>query len=274
MLTVSLVTYRQSLADIRSVVEDVLAAHPSRFFVIDNAADSRLAAELRDAYPEIAYVPSPNRGFGAGHNIAIRKAMELGSDFHAVVNPDIDFRPGTLEKIVGFLGQNPDIGMLMPETLAPDGSFLHNCKLLPTPFDLIFRRFLPRTWIRRRTARFELHGADHAKVFDVPYLCGCFLAFRIAALREVGLFDERFFMYPEDIDMTRRVYASARWRAVYFPGATVVHAHAAASYFSLKMLAIHCMNMIRYFNKWGWIFDRERTRINHAVERSCGIITA
>ena len=265
MLTVSLVTYRHSLDAIRPVVEDVLAANPARFWIVDNASDPALAAALAAEYPAVRYVASANRGFGAGHNQAIRLAMAEGADFHAVVNPDVSFGPGTLEKIVGFMEGRPDVGMLMPETVGPGGEFLYNCKLVPTPLDLVFRRFLPRSWIRRRTERFELRRADYSRPFAVPYLCGCFLAFRVAALREVGLFDERFFMYPEDIDITRRMYSSGRWRPVYFPGARVVHAHAAASYSSWRMLWVHCANMVRYFNKWGWVFDAERRRINREV---------
>lgn len=266
--TVSLVTYRHPLAEIRALAESVLAAKPLRFYVIDNASDASLAASLAKEFPSVEYVAAENRGFGAGHNIAIRRAMEAGSEIHFVVNPDISFAAGTLEAIVGFMERTPDVGMLMPNTVGEDGRPQRNCKLVPTPFDLIFRRFLPRSWIRGRTARFEMHRADMTKVMAVPYLCGCFLAFRVAALREVGLFDERFFMYPEDIDITRRMYSSGRWRPVFFPGATVVHAHAAASYSSLRMLAIHCANMVRYFNKWGWFRDPERRRINREVERA------
>ena len=106
--------------------------------------------------------------------------------------------------------------------------------------------------------------ADYEKTMDVPYLCGCFMVFRMAALKEVGLFDERFFMYPEDIDITRRIY-SGGFRTVYYPEATVVHAHEAASYKSRKMLWIHIINMIKYFNKWGWVIDPERKRINREI---------
>lgn len=267
MLTVSLVTYKHSLEEIRPVVEPVLAA-ADKMFVVDNASDPALAPSLASAFPSVEYIASENRGFGAGHNIAIRRAMDLGSDFHVIVNPDISFAAGTLESIVEFLSANPDVGMLMPRTVEPDGTLQHNCKMLPTPFDVIFRRFVPRSWIRRRTARYEMHDADYSSVFDVPYLCGCFLAFRVEALRDVGLFDERFFMYPEDIDITRRMCGPGKWRSVYFPGATVVHAHVAASYHSKRMLWIHCVNMVRYFNKWGWFFDAERSRINRQLMSS------
>jgi cellulose synthase/poly-beta-1,6-N-acetylglucosamine synthase-like glycosyltransferase len=86
---------------------------------------------------------------------------------------------------------------------------------------------------------------------DVPYLSGCFMLFRVEALRKVGLFDERFFMSPEDIDISRRM--DAEFRTVFFPGATIVHDHARESYKSMRSMWIHAENLIRYFNKWGWI---------------------
>lgn len=86
---------------------------------------------------------------------------------------------------------------------------------------------------------------------------------RVKALERVGLFDERFFMYPEDIDLTRRIHR--HFTTLYFPQATVVHAHRAASYKSLKMLWIHMANMVRYFNKWGWIYDAERSKANRQL---------
>lgn len=264
--TVSIVLYRHSIGEVRQLVESVLAARPMRLFVVDNASDQSLAKSFAAEFPSVTYIASENRGYGAGHNIAIRLAMEQGSEVHFVVNPDISFESGSLEAMVDFFSREPRVGMLMPNTVRQDGSIIRNCKLLPTPFDLVFRRFLPRPWIARRTARFELHGADMSRPFEVPYLCGCFLGFRLAALRDIGLFDERFFMYPEDIDITRRMYASRKWSPMFFPGATVVHIHVAASYGSLRMLVVHCVNMVRYFNKWGWMFDAERRRINCEVE--------
>ena len=87
---------------------------------------------------------------------------------------------------------------------------------------------------------------------------------RVASLQDVGLFDERFFMYGEDIDLSRRVHA--RYRTMYYPNVTVIHAHKAESYKSRKMLVVHMLNIIKYFNKWGWIYDAERIRINSALQ--------
>jgi len=100
-------------------------------------------------------------------------------------------------------------------------------------------------------------------LLDVPYLSGCFMLFRTEALKEVGLFDERFFMYPEDIDLTRRIHA--KYRTVFYPEVSIIHHHAQSSYLNLKMLFIHITNMVKYFNKWGWILDKERKIINKKI---------
>ena len=86
---------------------------------------------------------------------------------------------------------------------------------------------------------------------------------RTEAVLKVGLFDERFFMYPEDIDLTRRIHRE--YLTLYYPSETIVHAHRQASYHNLHMLWIHATNMCRYFNKWGWLFDRERKAFNRQV---------
>jgi len=270
-MTVSLVTYKHTLAKIRPIVESVLRGTcVERFSIIDNSGDGPLRQELQtlstlNPNTSLEYIPSENRGFGAAHNIALRQAMESGAKIHAVVNPDIYFEPGTLEKIAAYFDANPDVGLVMPKTVYPNGEMQYNAKLLPTPFDSFGRRFLPKSWTAKRNARYELRAADHEKAFDCGYLCGCFLVFRLDCLKEVGLFDERFFMYPEDIDISRRVYASKNWRAVYWPGATVVHAHEKASYKSFRMLRVHMWNLFKYYCKWGWIFDAERRRINAQV---------
>lgn len=213
--------------------------------------------------PGVSYLRADsNRGYGAGHNVALRKVLD-SAEFHFVLNPDICFGPDELRTMVRFMRSDPAIGQLMPRIVYPDGSLQYLCKLLPTPADLFLRRFAVgplKTLLKNRTERFEFRQSDYETVLDIPYLSGCFMLFRISALREVGLFDERFFMYPEDIDITRRMHAC--FRTVYYPEATVVHDHARESYKNLRALRIHTSNMIRYFNKWGWLFDAQRTLFN------------
>ena len=105
-----------------------------------------------------------------------------------------------------------------------------------------------------------MRSSGYDKIMNVPYLSGCFMLLRTKALQKARLFDERFFMYPEDIDLTRRIHRD--YLTVYFPHVTIIHNHEHASYKSLKMLLVHIVNMCRYFNKWGWFVDKERDAIN------------
>lgn len=271
-MTISLVVYKHTLATVRSIIDSVLSSKiVEKFYIVDNSGETGLRSEVEPLDARIEYIPLDNPGFGSAHNVAIHKAMTMGAKLHAVVNPDIYFSEGQLEKIAEFMEMSPEVGLVMPKTLNVDGSLQVNCKLIPSPMNLIGRRFLPHCLIKRMNDRYEMKGADFNKVMDVPYLCGCFMVFNLACLKEVGLFDERFFMYPEDIDISRRIYAS-RWRAVYYPKAFVTHAHEAASYKNRKMLKIHILNMIKYFNKWGWLFDFARYRINRDVRKKYGVI--
>ena len=201
--------------------------------------------------------------YGAGHNIAIQEAMDLGATYHVVVNPDIYFETGVLEKLVSFMNLHKNVGQIMPKVYYPNGELQYLCKLIPTPFDLMFKRFLPSSIVERRMIKFQLRFTKYNKIMNVPYLSGCFMFFRISALQDIGLFDERFFMYPEDIDITRRMHE--KYMTIFFPEVSIVHAHAAASKTNKRMLKIHILNMIKYFNKWGWLFDLKRRNINKRV---------
>jgi GT2 family glycosyltransferase len=130
---------------------------------------------------------------------------------------------------------------------------------VPSPYDMFLRRF-GRMACANNNRRFELHESGYDKIMFVPYLSGCFMLLRTSALEKVGFFDERFFMYPEDIDLTRRI--AQCYDTIFFPGVSVFHEHGAASRKSLKMFAIHLYNLIKYFNKWGWIVDRGRSELN------------
>ena len=218
--------------------------------------------------PWLHYIKAPhNGGYGAGHNIAIREVLST-AEFHFVLNPDIYFDAGELEKMIGFMKSNPAVGQLMPRVIFPDGSLQYLCKLIPAPSDLLFRRFMfgpLKELMQKQTEKFELRFTGYNQTMDIPYLSGCFMLFRISALREIGLFDERFFMYPEDIDISRRMHA--RFRTIYFPEATVVHDHARESYKNIHALMVHIINMMKYFNKWGWFHDPERSRVNREILR-------
>lgn len=238
----------------------------SRVYVIDNSDDDSLRAQL-PADRRIDYRHVGNRGFGAGHNIALREVLVADpGGFHLVMNADVCWKGDVLGPLMDYMSANPDVGMAMPKVFYPDGALQYTCRMLPTPFDLLAKRFLPDVLTRRRMQRYLLAAHDHDRPLNCPYLLGSFLLFRNEALRECGVFDERFFMYPEDIDITRRLHQ--RWRTMYWPGVNIVHEHAAASRKSCRMLWIHLTNMVRYFNKWGWWSDSARRSLNRRLLQS------
>jgi GT2 family glycosyltransferase len=264
-ISASLVLYNTSVDQIKRVLDSLEASELIEvLYVIDNSPKDSLR-DLFDAnWIKYSFTGS-NPGYGTSHNVAMRQAIDH-FDYHLVLNPDIYFDSGELRKAIMRMNQDVRIGHLMPKILNADSSIQYLCKLLPTPLDLIVRRF--PLWpiacfFSKRGAQYELRFSGYENEMNVPNLSGCFMLLRTSALKVVGLFDERFFMYGEDVDLTRRIHK--KFITLYYPDATVTHSHARDSYKSLKMLWIHSVNLSRYFNKWGWFFDRGRTQINREL---------
>lgn len=268
LISASIVLYNTNQEQLKRILDCVVqSAVIDRVYLIDNSptfCDTPLYH-----LPIVTYFNSfKNRGYGAGHNIALREAL-LHSEFHFVLNPDIYFEPGALLSMVGRMRQDESIGQLMPKVVYPDGRLQCLCKLIPTPMDLVVRRFFRgplKVLVKTSAEQFELRFTGYINEMDVPFLSGCFMLFRTSALKQVGLFDERFFMYGEDIDITRRMHS--KYRTIFYPEATVVHDHARESYKSNRMLWIHVVNIVRYFSKWGWLFDGERKAVNTKILRA------
>lgn len=132
MLTCSIVLYnndRKILLD--SITSFLNTDLKVRLFLIDNSETDNLKNIIKDK--RVKYIHNPlNPGYGASHNIAIKESINLESDYHLVLNPDIYFEKGTLEIIYSFMEDNIAIGHLMPKVLYPDNSFQFLCKANPT----------------------------------------------------------------------------------------------------------------------------------------------
>lgn len=98
---------------------------------------------------------------------------------------------------------------------------------------------------------------------EVPSLSGCFMFVRIAVLKKVGGFDERYFMYAEDLDLCRRIGKVSR--TMYYPNVVVYHEYAKGSYKNRRLLRYHLSSVVKYFNKWGWVWDLDRKIINKRI---------
>jgi GT2 family glycosyltransferase len=261
LLTVSIVLYQTPVDDLRQCIS-ALQLFPGRLhlYLVDNSPTDILRGECpSDLSHEYIHIPS-NPGFGAAHNVAIRKSQAFGGCYHLVLNADVSFDQDVLTPMLAYMKAHPEVGQMMPKVLNYDGSVQHLCKLVPTPFDLLLRRF--SMWKIREVSnrQFELRDSGYDKIMFVPYLSGCFMLLRQSALQIIGLFDERYFMYPEDIDLTRRM--AVVYDTIFFPQVSVVHVHGAASHKSLKMFTIHIINLCKYFNKWGWFYDSMRIQLN------------
>lgn len=270
-ITISIVTYRTNVNVLSTCLDSIARITvPFVCYIVDNAQDRRIQALVESVNSQLnvsgrlAYLPNENTGYGVANNRAIQKAMdEYDCPFHLVMNPDITFAEGTVESMLRQMHHNETIGLLSPRIVFPDGRLQRLCKLLPTPGRLFLRRFAPFA-AASGNAVYQLEFADDQASFDCPNLSGCFMLVRMKTLRQVGLFDERFFLYFEDVDLVRRIGQS--WRTVYWPHVRVVHAYEKASYSNPVLLLHHIASAVKYFNKWGWIFDGERKKVNHETQ--------
>lgn len=264
MLNVSIVLYRTPASEVQKIVSTLrLSAVVDEIWLIDN---SEIQTEAYMFLPATYIFNNKNLGYGAAHNIAIRKSLASNAKYHLVINSDISFEPEILKILIDYLDINEEVGQLMPLVRYPSGEIQYLAKLLPTPYDLIIRRFLPACITRKRTSKYELHNIPLDQPSNIAYLSGCFMLFRCSTLQQIGLFDERYFMYPEDIDITRRVHK--QFRTEFYPQTEIIHNHAQSSYKNYKMLWVHIVNICKYFNKWGWILDSGRRRINKQICRN------
>jgi GT2 family glycosyltransferase len=262
MVTAAIVLYKNDEVILTKAIQSFLkSSNRGTLFLIDNSPTNDLKKLSIDK--DVVYVHNPsNPGFGAAHNIAIEKARELGSHFHLVLNPDIYFGKEVISKLEVYMTENNAIGNLMPKVLYPKGGLQYLCKLLPTPYDWIGRRFNPfKELTERRNEIFELRFTKYNQVMEVPYLSGCFMFLRMSSLKKIGLFDEKIFMYGEETDLCRRLIMGG-YKTVFFPEVEIYHHFEKGSHKSWRLTKIGIQSAIYYFNKWGWFFDKERREIN------------
>jgi GT2 family glycosyltransferase len=260
MLIASIVLYKTNINQLIKCINSIESYPEAQIFLIDNSPTDDLK-KIGFLFKNIVYIFNPqNPGYGAGHNIALRHSLNSDIRYHLVLNADVYFDAGTIDVLVDYMNHRPSVGLVMPKVLFPNGEIQRLCKLVPTPIDLVSRILLPKSLLTKKNFKFEMQGTGYSKEMFVPYLSGCFMLLRVDALRVCGLFDESFFMYPEDIDLTRRI--ASKYKTMFYPGAVIYHEHGAASKKSIKIFLIHVFNIIKYFNKWGWIFDSERARLN------------
>lgn len=263
-ITASIVLFKNDKTIVQKTIFSCLNNDLSvKLYLIDNSPTDALRSLVVDDRITYQFMNS-NKGFGAGHNVIIQSPSKMGK-YHLVLNPDVSFEKGVLEELYSYMNSDFNIGNVMPKIIYPNGELQYLCKLLPRPMDWIIRMFFPFKIIRDKIDyNFEMRFADYNKEMNVPYLSGCFMFLRKSIIKEIGVFDEGIFMYGEDTDLNRRIYR--KYKTMYYPKVSIIHHFEKGSHKSLKLLWIHIKAAIYYLNKWGWVFDKERTEINRKTK--------
>ena len=230
-------------------------------FLIDNSPTNALLF-LKELSSKINYIHNPtNPGFGAAHNLAINKAIALNADYHLVVNPDISFVGDIISPMINYMEKDKTIGMMMPQILNDDGTIQNLPKLLPSPLSIVWRKLKkPKKAYQKFIDTYELRTVPKNTIYNAPILSGCFTIFNVAALKNVGLYNDAYFMYFEDWDLSRRMHQ--KYKTIYFPEVSVYHGYNSGANKSRKLFKVFFNSAIKYFNKWGWFFDTDRKKIN------------
>ena len=194
-----------------------------------------------------------NPGYGRAVNRLVEHLGEL-PNYIGVLNTDLTWVSGTFAQLLGWLQQHPQVSLAVPQILDEAGSPQKLCKHNPTVLGLFSRRFLPDwlkpAWLKRYDRWYVMADQNYQEVFEAPYLSGCCMVIRSDAFRRVGGFDERYFLYLEDADLTRSLARDGR--CVHLPVAGVVHGWGRGNYRNLGLMAVNLASAWSYFRKWGW----------------------
>jgi len=267
-LTAAIVTWRPDPALLeRTVASLALAAARSRasgtlaratLFLIDNGPAASLpvvsaAAARWDASlgPVEIVTGHGNLGYGRANNLVVPR---LESDFHLVLNPDVEIDPGAIDAALRSLAEHPHVGLLAPAAFSPGGQREYLCKRYPSVGVLLLRGFAPAS-VRARfsgsLARYEMRDAIGDRFVDhVPLASGCFLLVRTPLLKALGGFDPRYFMYFEDYDLSLRV--AERATVAYDPAVRIVHHGGDAARKGARHIAWFSASAMRFFARHGW----------------------
>lgn len=253
-VAVSIVLFRTPVSEIQHLIAELLEQGASRVFVVDNSPFS--FDTFNDMPPSdcIERVRTgKNLGYGRAHNLAIQKSVGRFR-YHIVCNPDISLSGDVLPTLIEYMDAHPDVGLCMPRLIGTDGTEQYCCRRSPLLWDYVSQLILPQSWGKRRKRLLEMRDCDYGQVMEVDCLSGCFMMFRSSVLCELRGFDEQFFMYFEDFDLSMRAKRIAR--NVYLPRTYVVHERHSAHRQSWRLRIAFAASAFRYFARWGMFWTR------------------
>ncbi len=242
MRTIGIIILNYNRADLLADCLDSLYRHLSQaaveVWVVDNASSDDSVTMVRQRFPQVRLIVSDhNGGFAYGNNLALRAALwpddptQTIPDYVMLLNNDTVVPEGAIDSLVNYLDNHHDVGVVGPKVLLPDGSLDLACRRsFPTP-EVAFYRMLGLTRLFPRSPRFGRYNLTYLDTdveTDVDSVVGACMFLRSSVVKEVGLLDEQFFMYGEDLDWAYRIKQYG-WRIVYYPAVHILHYKRAAS---------------------------------------------
>lgn len=272
-LCVSIVAYESDLSRLRATLVSTLAAlrrardegllSQARVVVLDNASSNAYQRSLGELISDIAGAGShdaavslefeqqaSNGGFGSGHNRAL---ADVDTDFLLVLNPDVELLEDALVAALAYFSEDAEAVAANPLSRRDDGSREYLCKRYPAVFDLLLRGFggdRLRQRFGARLAHYEYRDLPEAAASPVTLASGACLFLRRGAFGECGGFDEAYFMYFEDFDLSLRL--AALGRVVQLPAMQVVHHGGDAARKGLRHIGWFLRSALRFYHRHGW----------------------
>ena len=192
-----------------------------------------------------------NIGYGAAQNLALKDTNAL---FHLIMNPDVLVSKDALYEGIRFLESNPDVAIVSPNAADKDSAKQYLCKQYPTVFSLILRGIMPEficTLFRDNLNCYEMRQLpeDQPSV-EIPLVSGCFMLGKTRALKSVNGFDDSYFLYFEDFDLSIRL--SEDYKLAYLPSMKIIHYGGSAGRKGFRHIFMFLSSAFRFFNSYGW----------------------
>ena len=195
-----------------------------------------------------------NPGYGRAVNRLFVELGQIAVPYIGVLNTDLTWDAGTFEELLAWMNLHPRVSLAVPQILDQSGQQQKLCKQNPTLLGLFSRRFIPNSlkpsWLKRYDRWYVMAEQNYDDVFEVPYLSGCCMLIRSEDFRRTGGFDEQYFLYLEDADITRNL--AREGQCVHLPVGNVVHGWGRGNYRDFRLAAVNLISAWKYFCKWGW----------------------
>ncbi len=271
-LSIGIVCYNSPLDQITSLIDSLIgsirylrqncAVSVIPIFIIDNSEEPMLALEnfadkkklFDDLNIELRHLSGQgNIGYGSAHNLTLHK---LDSDFHLMLNPDVILENETLLNAINMMTQDHDVKLVSPHAIDQEGAKQYLCKHYPSVLTLLMRGIFPvflKKLFVNRLADYEMRGLTEAEISDnIKLASGCFMFVDTRALQTIGGFDESFFLYFEDFDLSLRM--GRLGKLLYAPNVRITHSGGFAARKGFWHVKVFITSGYRFFNKHGWLF--------------------